>query len=52
MARLELYLFFVTLMKNFRFSSYSGAQQMDLTGDLGLVVEPRALWSIVKKRRA
>nr|AIL94136.1 cytochrome P450 CYP3030A1 [Tigriopus japonicus] len=41
MARMELYLFFVTLLKNFKFRSDVNPREINIEGDLGLVLEPK-----------
>ena len=51
MARLELYLFFVFLMQEFNFEAVSGSENVDLSGDLGLVVEPRPIKVKVQSRK-
>ncbi|XP_059095755.1 cytochrome P450 2B4-like isoform X2 [Tigriopus californicus] len=48
MARMELYLFFVTLMKNFEFTSVVHPKDMNLVGDLGLVMEPKPCSTSIK----
>jgi len=48
-ARLELYLLFVDAMRNFKVEAADG--QVDLVGDLGLVVEPRPCNVKVTRRR-
>ena len=48
MARLELYLFFVTMMQKFSFEKYG---EIKLKGDLGLVVEPKPCNAFVRMRK-
>ena len=51
MARMELYLFFVTIMQQFSFKPKVKSNDINLKGSLGLVDEPDPFEAIVTLRK-